>query len=87
MFAGPAPELRGTKTRAEGNERLSVETRVPRGAVRGPFRDCGRRAVVCICTEASELPDPLTEEGSAAPDCTAVFVPTRALWTQSEHVD
>lgn len=63
MFAGSAPELKGTKTWAEGNEHLSVETWVPHGAVRGPFRDCGRRAVVCICTEASELPDPLTEEG------------------------
>lgn len=67
MFAGSAQELKGTKT-VEGNERLSVETRVPHAA--GVLEasldvDCGRRAVVCICTEASELPDLLTEEGKS----------------------
>lgn len=60
-------------------------------------RDCGCRAVVCICTEALELPDLLTEEGrfsAAAPSdcggltvqpCHSVFVPFCALWVLSDE--
>lgn len=67
---GQHKKPKGTTT-VEGNERLSVGTRVPHAAVPSlsgsseaglDARDCGRRAVVCICTEASELPDRRREE-------------------------
>lgn len=66
MFAGSAQELKGTRT-TEGNERLSVETRVPHAAVPslpGEFEaslDAESVVGVWICTEALALPDPPTE--------------------------
>lgn len=95
MFAGSAQKLKGTKT-VEGKERLNVETCRPHAAIPSLYgvleasldaRDCGCREVVCICTEASELPDLLTEEGktfcccfwlwrTAVQPCCSIFV----LW-------
>lgn len=65
MFAGLHRNWRTT----EGNERLSVETRVPHAAVPslpGDFEaslDAESAVGVRICIEASALPDPPTEEG------------------------
>lgn len=71
MFAGSAQELKRAQKQLKGTTAFCENTSasccrpVAVGRVEASLdaRDCGCRAVVCICTEASELPDLLTEEG------------------------